>query len=73
MAGFSAMPDERHSIKMNSDRRHSIKMNSNRGVGERGSPAQHGEAVPRDCPMSGTGVLEVAMKCRLATAPPEEI
>jgi hypothetical protein len=63
VAGFSAMPDERHSIKLN----------SNRGAGEQGSPAQHGEVVPRDCPMSGTEVLEVAMKCWLATAPPEEI
>ena len=63
MTGFSAMPDGRHSIKLN----------SNRGAGEQGSPAQHSEAAPRDCPMSGTGVLEVAMKYRLATAPPEEI
>ena len=63
MAGFSAVFDERDAIKLH----------SNRGAGERGSPAQHSEAVPRTCPMSGTGVLEVAMKCRLATAPPEEI
>ena len=63
MAGFSAVFDERDAIKLN----------SNRGAGEPRSPAQHSEAVPRDCPMSGTGVLEVAMKCRRATAPPEEI
>ena len=63
MVGFSAVPDERHSIKLN----------SNRGAGEHGSPARHGEAVPRICPMSGTGVLEVAVKCRRATARPEEI
>jgi hypothetical protein len=63
MVGFSAATDEGHSIKLN----------SNRGAGEQGSPAQLRCAVPRTCPMSGTGVLEVAMKCRRATAPPEEI